>query len=72
MWAYQQPEARTFQRIEIPESELDPGQVAVQFVVGGICRSDIPAFFGQRDIDSFATGDPGALANSLVGCASRH
>ncbi|MFT8638216.1 MAG: alcohol dehydrogenase catalytic domain-containing protein [Pseudoclavibacter sp.] len=68
MWAYRQPGPTLFTRVEVPAPDAVPDRhVAVRFVAGGICGSDLPPFFGVHSVEFPQTGSIGAPLHEISG-----
>lgn len=75
MWAVRLVAPYRLETIELPapsESELEPGQVLLEMVAGGICGSDLPLFAGRlpanrKYVVGAHYGPPGSPLHELVG-----
>jgi L-iditol 2-dehydrogenase len=82
MWSHRLVAPYTFERTDVPPvspESLAPGQVLLNFVVAGVCGSDLPAFRGTKgrlpfDTGVSAAGKDGFPIHEIVGdvIASRH
>jgi L-iditol 2-dehydrogenase len=75
VWAYVLEAPRRFRRIEMPTptpATLEPGEVILRLMTGGICGSDLPAFRGfctyrPGDADVRGAPFPGHPLHEVVG-----
>jgi L-iditol 2-dehydrogenase len=75
MWAYSLTLPRHFERVEVPTldvQQLQPGQVLLRTLAGGICGSDLPGFAGElspltEDTGRYAADQPGFPMHEVVG-----
>lgn len=70
MWAQTLVAPFTFALAEVPSptlDDLDPGEVLVEFLAGGVCGSDLPAVRGFFDPALHGYGQPGWPFHEIVG-----